>query len=237
MQIVGSVPARTAHPYLDTQVVDERAPRTNQLFVALLSWAAVATGAWWLAGLMGLQLAVGLIFGRRYCLPCVLYFEVIQPLVGEGRIEDARPPRFANILGAIFLNAASTAFLVGQTAVGWGLVVVVAALASVAVVTGFCVGCSMYRVLAKIRGVRPGHLDQVDLADFGIATDASVVIQFTHPLCSDCREVERELRAAERSPILVDVSKEPDLARKYHVSVVPAVLEVAPSGKVLSVLG
>lgn len=217
-------------------MVDARAPRTNQFFVALLSWAAIATGAWWLAALMGLQLAVGLVFGRRYCLPCVLYFEVIQPLLGEGEIEDSRPPRFANILGAIFLNGASLLYLIGLTGAAWTLIGVVAALATLAVVSGFCVGCSMYRLIAKVRGIRPGHLDQVDLADFGVEPSSNVVIQFTHPLCSDCRELERELRDAERTPILVDVSKKPDLARKYHVSVVPAVVEVAPSGKVVSLL-
>lgn len=237
MQIVGSRQiSRTAHPYLDLDVVDERAPRTNQFFVALLSWAALGTGAWWLAAVMGLQLAIGLLFGRRYCLPCVLYFEVIQPLIGEGAIEDSRPPRFANIVGAIFLNAASLLYLLGLSGVAWGLIAIVAALATLAVVTGFCVGCSMYRVIAKLRGVRPGHLDQVDLSDFGVQPTSNVVIQFTHPLCSDCRDVENELRETGRDPVLVDVSKQRSLAHKYHVSVVPAAFEISPTGRVVSVV-
>ena len=214
-------------------MVDERAPRTNQAVVALLCWGAVASGAWGLAGLMGLQLVVGLVFGRRFCLPCVFYFEVLQPLFGEGAIEDARAPRFANILGAIFLGAASVAHLLGFARVGWVLIVLVAALATIAVVTGFCLGCTMYRLLARFRGVRPGHNDHLDPVDFGLDGRTGALIQFTHPLCSDCRELEARLRTEGRSPILIDVSRQGDLARKYHVAVVPVAFEVAADGRVL----
>lgn len=224
---------RTAHPYLDTDVVDERAPRTNQAAVALLCWLALATGSWWVAGLMGLQLAVGLVFGRRFCLPCVFYFEVVQPVLGEGPIEDSRAPRFANILGAIFLVGASVAHLAGLPRVGWILIALVGVLATVAVVTGFCLGCTAYRMIARLRGIRPGHHDRVDLADFGLQGQPGGLVQFTHPLCSDCRELEAKLTAEGRSPLLVDVSHRDDLARKYHVAVVPVAFELDGSGRVL----
>jgi hypothetical protein len=233
VQIVESHPARTADPYLDTDVVDERAPRANQAAVALLCWGALATGTWWLAGLMGLQLVIGLVFGRRYCLPCVFYFEIIQPVIGEGAIEDSRAPRFANILGAVFLTAASGAHLAGFSELGWALIAMVAVLATVAVVTGFCLGCTMYRVIARLRGVRPGHHDRLDLADFGVSAADGAMIQFTHPLCSDCRELEGKLRSEGLDPVLVDVSRQSDLARKYHVAVVPLALQVDASGRVL----
>ena len=223
--------ARTADPYRDTDVVDARAPRFNQAAVALTSLVALLTGEWWIAGLMGLQLAIGLVFGRRYCLPCVAYFELVQPRWGEGPVEDARPPRFANILGAVFLVGAAAAHLAGLGALGWTLVTLVAALATLAVVTGFCMGCSMYRVLSRVRGIRPGHHDRVDVADFGIASEA--VVHFTHPLCSDCGDLERSLRAAGEELVVVDVTKNADLARKYHVDVVPLALRISGGGRVL----
>ncbi len=232
MQIVESRRVRTAHPYLDLDVVDERAPRTNQAAVALFCWAALASGSWWLAGLIGLQLAVGLVLGRRFCLPCVFYFEILQPIVGEGAIEDARAPRFANILGAGFLGGASVAHLAGLPGLGWSLIVLVAVLATVAVVTGFCLGCTMYRVIARFRGVRPGHHDRLELADFGVAPGTGAVVQFTHPLCSDCGELATRLQREGREPVLVDVSRRPDLARKYHVAAVPIALQVASDGRV-----
>lgn len=226
-----SRPARTADPYRDVDVVDARAPRFNQAAVALLAALSLVTGEWWIAALMGVQLAVGLVFGRRYCLPCVLYFEIVQPRAGEGPVEDARPPRFANVLGAAFLLGATAAHAAGLTTLGWVLIALVAALATLAVVTGFCMGCSMYRLMSRLRGIRPGHHDHVEVADFGIAAES--VVQFTHPLCSDCRELERSLRSSGAEVVLVDVTREPDLARKYHVDVVPLALRVSPGGRVL----
>jgi hypothetical protein len=97
---------RTADPYRDTDVIDARAPRTNQAVVGTLALVAVVTGQAWILALLALQLAIGLTLGRRWCLPCLLYFELIQPRFGEGPLEDARPPRFANLVGAVFLGAA-----------------------------------------------------------------------------------------------------------------------------------
>src|ERR671918_2843368 len=132
---------RTAHPYEDLDVIDARAPRTNQAVIGVLALVAAVTGWWWIVGLLALQLAIGLTFGRRYCLPCLFYFEVVQPRFGEGEIEDARPPRFANIVGATFLSAATAAFLLGASGIGWALAGVVAVLALFAAATGICVGC------------------------------------------------------------------------------------------------
>ena len=98
---------RRADPYRDTDVIDERAPRVNQAVVGVVALIAVVTGWWLLLALLALQLALGLTLGRRWCLACVFYFEVLQPRLGEGPLEDSRPPRFANMIGLGFLSAAS----------------------------------------------------------------------------------------------------------------------------------
>jgi hypothetical protein len=113
----------TADPYRDLDVVDERAPRTNQAFVGALALVAFIAELEWLPGLLALQLAVGLAFGRRWCLPCLAYFELIQPRLGEGRLEDARPPRFANVVGLAFLGVATLAFVLGASGLGWRSIV------------------------------------------------------------------------------------------------------------------
>ena len=84
------------------------------------------TGWWWLLAVLALQLALGLTLGRRWCLACVFYFEVLQPRLGEGRLEDARPPRFANLVGLGVLTAASLAYLAGLDIVGAALGLLVA---------------------------------------------------------------------------------------------------------------
>ena len=44
--------------------------RFNQAVIGLVSLAALVTGWWVLLALLALQLALGLRFGRRWCLPC-----------------------------------------------------------------------------------------------------------------------------------------------------------------------
>ncbi|MDQ3824086.1 MAG: DUF4395 domain-containing protein [Actinomycetota bacterium] len=143
---------RAAHPYRDTDVIDSRAPRFNQATVGLLAALAVATGWWAILAALAAQLAVGLTLGRRFCLPCLAYFELVQPVFGEGRLEDARPPRFANMVGVAFLAAAALAYALGATTVGALLGSLVAALALLAAVTGFCAGCEAYKLGCLLTG-------------------------------------------------------------------------------------
>ena len=145
---------RLADPYRDLDVIDSRAPRFNQVVVGVVSVVAVVTGWWWLLTLLALQLVVGLTFGRRYCLPCLAYFELVQPALGEGPLEDSRPPRFANMVGAVFLTAASVSYVAGADALGVALGGVVASLALLAAGTGFCAGCEAYKLGCLLTGRR-----------------------------------------------------------------------------------
>ena len=145
---------RRADPYRDTQVIDARAPRTNQAVVGVVALVAVLTSWWPLLALLALQLALGLTLGRRWCLACLFYYEVLQPRFGEGPLEDSRPPRFANIVGLGFLGAASASYLVGWTTVGALLGGIVAALALLAAITGFCAGCNAYKLGYALTGKR-----------------------------------------------------------------------------------
>jgi len=143
---------RAVDPYRDTDVIDARAPRTNQAIVGALALVAVTVGPWWLLALLALQLALGLTLGRRWCLPCLFYFEVLQPRLGEGPLEDARPPRFANMVGLGFLTAASLAYVAGSEQAGAALGGLVAALALLAAATGFCAGCTAYKIGFRLTG-------------------------------------------------------------------------------------
>ena len=146
--------ARAADPYRDTTVIDARAPRFNQAVIGSLAFVAVTVGPWWLLALLALQLIVGLTFGRRWGLPCVAYFELVQPRIGEGPLEDARPPRFANVVGAVVLGAATLAFAAGADAAGTALGALVAALALLAAATGVCAGCEAYKLGYRLTGRR-----------------------------------------------------------------------------------
>jgi hypothetical protein len=224
---------RTADPWRDTDVIDERAPRFNQAFVGIVALLGAIFG-WPLAwALMGAQLLIGLTLGRRFCLTCVAYFALVQPRFGEGPLEDSRPPRLANKIGTVFLGSAALAWWLGAPTLGTALAVLVGALALLAASTGFCAGCELYRLTARLRGVSPRHHPQMDTADLEGMDGLPAYVEFTHPLCSECHDWERRL-ASEPEPLLtLDVSDRPDLARKYGVAVVPTVLKVAPDGAVL----
>jgi len=143
---------RTADPYRDTDLIDARAPRVNQAVVGALALVAVTVGPWWLLALLALQLALGLTLGRRWCVACVFYFEVLQPRFGEGPLEDARPPRFANMVGLAVLSAAAVAYVAGAETLGALLGGLVSLLALLAAVTGFCAGCTAFRVGYRLTG-------------------------------------------------------------------------------------
>jgi hypothetical protein len=225
---------RTADPYRDLDVIDARAPRFNQACIGTLSLAAVLTGWWPILGLLALQLDVGLRFGRRYCIACFVYFELVQPRIGEGQIEDSRLPRFANQVGRVVLGAGTLAYLVGLTTLGAALGLLVAGLALLAASTGFCVGCEMYRLGARLRSIRARTFDRVELAEIGApaSTGADLVVVFSHPLCTDCRELITELEGDGRRVVTVDIRERPGLARKYGIGLVPTVVSVAADGRV-----
>jgi len=143
---------RLADPYRDLDVIDSRAPRFNQATIGVLSAVAVATGWWWLLGILAAQLVIGLTAGRRFCLPCLAYFELVQPRFGEGPLEDARPPRFANMVGAVILAAAFVAYAAGLETLGASLGGLVAGLALLAAATGFCTGCEAYKFGSLLLG-------------------------------------------------------------------------------------
>jgi hypothetical protein len=113
-----------------------------------------------------------------------------------------------------------------------GAALLVAGLALFSAITGVCAGCEIYRLGAHLRGIRAHTLDRVDLNELGALPDAEIVVQFTHPLCSDCRTLERQLRDEGRHVVTVDVSRRPELARKYGIAVVPTAVAVQPDGTV-----
>lgn len=143
---------RLADPYRDLDVIDSRAPHFNQATIGVLSALAVATGWWWLLAALAAQLVIGLTLGRRFCLPCLAYFELVQPRFGEGPLEDARPPRFANLVGTVFLAAATVFYAAGLGVAGAALGALVAGLALLAAATGFCTGCEAYKLGSLLIG-------------------------------------------------------------------------------------
>src|SRR5712692_5220518 len=113
--------SRRADPWRDTDVIDERAARFSQGTTGVVALLGVVFG-WPLAwALMSAQLLLGLTLGRPFCLPCLAYFELVQPRFGEGPLEDSRPPRLANKIGFAVLGSAAAAWWLGAETAGYAL--------------------------------------------------------------------------------------------------------------------
>jgi mannose/fructose/N-acetylgalactosamine-specific phosphotransferase system component IID len=141
-------------PTSTPQPIDPRGPRTNQAVLAVALAAGFALDWRPVVPLFAAVLVLGAAFGPRWGPVLRLYSEVIRPRLGPpSHLEDPRPPRFAATMGVAFLVAAAVAFLAGAPLLGWGLALVVAALAALAAITGLCVGCEIWLLVARRRRV------------------------------------------------------------------------------------
>lgn len=132
--------------------IDPRGPRFNQAVLTVALLAGFLADLRPVVPVFAGVLLLGAAFGPRYGPFLRLYAEVIRPRLSPPKeLEDPRPPRFAAAVGVAFLTAATVAFAVGAPGLGWGLALVVAALAGLAATTGICVGCEMYILLNRRR--------------------------------------------------------------------------------------
>ena len=135
--------------------IDPRGPRLNQAVLTVALLGAYLLDWQVIVPVFAVVLFLGAAFGPRYGPVLRFYADVVKPrLSPPADLEDPRPPRFAAAVGVAFLTAATLAFVVGATGLGWVLALIVAALAGLAAVTGICVGCEIYVLLARWRGVR-----------------------------------------------------------------------------------
>ncbi len=132
---------------------DHTALRFNQTVIIIFTVSGFVINQWWLVAFVGAMLALGTAFPRVAPFQR-LYSDLLRPrglLRPDVREEDPAPHRFAQGLGATMLLIASSALLAGFAVIGWGLALVVAALAAVNLFFGFCAGCFVYLQIERLR--------------------------------------------------------------------------------------
>ena len=130
-----------------TPMVDVNVPRFNQALVALLTGAAFVFDLPAVVAVTFAVLAISWLGGPPAALFTRIYVALVRPRFqpdGPTEFEPAAPPRFSQMLGAVFLGAATVALYSGATAVGWTLALIVTALAALAATARICVGCIIY---------------------------------------------------------------------------------------------
>jgi hypothetical protein len=136
---------------------DRSVLKVNQMILMVVIVAAYVIGfaypaiAWVLPFLALMMLAA--VASPSLNVPRLLYTRVLRPSgIVKPRIaqEDPAPHRFAQLVGGVFLAAASVFVATGLLLVAWVLAWIVVALAFLNFAFNICVGCIVYAQLVRI---------------------------------------------------------------------------------------
>jgi hypothetical protein len=135
-----------------SQFVDVRATRFAGALTMVGGAVAAVFALWWLAAALALVLLLSAWGGPRLNLWGFLYRRLVAPRLSRptpAQLEPQRPPRFANLLGGLFLSGAAVAGLLGAVWLTVVLAGIVSFLALLNAAFGYCLGCRMYGVLVR----------------------------------------------------------------------------------------
>lgn len=139
--------------------VDPRAPRFGQAITAVFALVGVLFQESVVIFLLAVLLVVPVASRWRVDPYGFVWQRGVRRVIGPPtHRESAVPHRFARVVGALCTTVASGLLLgamvsgVGPLAgVGYGLALVVGALAALGATTGFCLGCRLYRQVGVFR--------------------------------------------------------------------------------------
>jgi hypothetical protein len=81
----------------------------------------------------------------------IVFARLVRPRIGPpSELEDARPPRFAQLVGLGFTTVALVALLAGATTVALVATAFALVAALLNAVVGLCLGCEMYLALRRL---------------------------------------------------------------------------------------
>jgi hypothetical protein len=134
------------------QNVDHSAIKTNKLLNNAMSILAFILSQSIFAAFVALVMGIGSAlktpgFG-------FLYKFLLKPrgwMKPDVLDDNPEPHLFSQFLGFLFMTAGSAALFAGSGVLGWLLVWIVAALASLNAFGGFCVGCAIYYWLSRLK--------------------------------------------------------------------------------------
>lgn len=134
------------------QMVDRFGMRFGAGLSAALLVLAFAVDLQEVVALVALALGMGAVLGPSRSPMSYLYRGLKRSFLRSipSDPEPAAPPRFAQLLGFLFLVGGSVALLVGLDGLGWTLALLVAVLQALLATTGLCIGCEMYLVWKRI---------------------------------------------------------------------------------------
>jgi hypothetical protein len=135
--------------------LDPRGVRFSAALTSVVLVLVLISSSGWLAAAQAVVFGVASVAGMRFAPYGVLYRLLVAPRLGPpAEREDAAPVRFSQTVGLVFTVVAAAGYLSGLTVLG----LVATAFALVAALLnaafGYCLGCEMYGLLARLRAPR-----------------------------------------------------------------------------------
>lgn len=136
---------------IDPPMIDSRAPRFAAWITAFVLAAVLLTQNGWLLAAQAAVFAAGAAGHNPYAL----FWKHVLKRTPPAELEDARPPRFAQLVGLAFAVVGTLAFAAGAITVA--LIATAAALSAAFLnaAFGYCLGCELY-LIAKRTTTREG---------------------------------------------------------------------------------
>ncbi|MBW0104247.1 DUF4395 domain-containing protein [Pseudonocardia sp. KRD291] len=135
--------------------LDPRGVRFSAAVTTVVLALVLLSGSGWLAAAQAVVFGVGSIAGMRVAPYGVLFRTLLAPRLGPpAEREDAAPVRFSQTVGLVFTAVAAIGYLSGLSTLGLVATAFALAAAFLNAAFGFCLGCEMYGLLARLRTTR-----------------------------------------------------------------------------------
>jgi hypothetical protein len=135
--------------------VDPRGLRFAAGVTTVLLALTLVTGSAWPLAVQAVVFAISVAFGVRASPYGVVFKRLVRPRLGPpAELEDAAPPRFAQLVGLVFAVAGLTGYLTGATVLGVAATAFALVAAFVNAAVGLCLGCEAYLLIKRITTTR-----------------------------------------------------------------------------------
>jgi len=204
------------------QAVHPHQPRFAQGVTGLIALIALVSQLWPII-LVALGLVLVALVAPRLSPVSWLFRRLAQP---PGQLEPVAPVRFSQWLAVAFLAIATILFLVDFALAGWIVTGLVAAVALLSAISGYCVGCEVHRLLLARRSWAE------DLREpLGLTGSGPWLAVLTAPGCARCAPTVERVKAAAkgREISVVNLAERPSASRA-PVKSIPAVLAIGGDG-------
>lgn len=137
--------------------VDPRGVRFSAAVTTVVLALVLLSGSGWLLAAQAVVFALGAFAGLRFSPYSVLYRALVAPrLAPPTEKEEAAPVRFSQTVGLAFAVVGVVGYFTGLTALGIVATAFALAAAFLNAAFGYCLGCEMYGLIARLRTTDKG---------------------------------------------------------------------------------